>query len=163
MSMRLVGPLADRTLWRADACSIAKAMDVIGSRPVMLLLREAFYGTTRFDDFATRVGVSDAVASARLKQLVDLEIFEKRPYRQPGQRTRHEYLLTPKGEGLLPAVLALMQWGDAHLQEDGGPLNLVEEMTGAPVVVQVVGAEGNVLGVDDIAVAANPARIRAGE
>ena len=119
--MKLDGPLADRDVWRAARCSIDLALTVVGTRSAMLLLREAFYGTTRFHDFASRVGITEAVAASRLKDLVEIGVFEKRPYREEGQRTRHEYLLTDKGRALLPAILALMQWGDAYLQDDGGP------------------------------------------
>lgn len=155
MSVTLAGPLADRPAWSTEECSIGKAMGVVGSRTAMLLLREAFYGTTRFDDFAERVGVTDAVAATRLKQLVELGVFEKRPYREPGQRTRHEYLLTQMGRDLFPVVAALMQWGNAHLQHSGGPLALVEQETGEPVAVRAVTAAGRALDVEDIGVRIN--------
>src|SRR3954465_9972289 len=69
--LRLTGSLDPRSGWEAERCSIAKALDVVSARSAFLLLREAFYGTTRFDDFAQRVGLSDAVAAARLRELVD--------------------------------------------------------------------------------------------
>ena len=62
---RLDGFLADRDAWRPTQCSIGKAMDVVGTRSAMLILREAYYGTTRFDHFAERVGITEAVAAAR--------------------------------------------------------------------------------------------------
>lgn len=58
------------------------------------MLREAFYGTRRFDELARRVGITDAAAATRLRQLVDRGLLERRPYREPGQRTRQEYRLT---------------------------------------------------------------------
>lgn len=135
--MKLEGPLADRDSWRATRCSIDRALTVVGTRSAMLLLREACYGATRFHDFAHRVGITEAVAAARLKELTEIGIFEKRPYRDDGQRTRHEYLLTDMGRALLPALLALMQWGDEYLQDGGGPLRVVADATGAPVHVRV--------------------------
>lgn len=155
MSVKLSGPLADRSSWSTEECSVGKAMDVVGSRTAMLLLREAFYGTTRFDDFAERVGVTDAVAAARLKELVQLGVFEKQPYRDPGQRTRYEYQLTQMGRDLFPAVFALMQWGNTYLQHSGGPLALVEQGTGAPVTVAPRTPEGERVAVEDIAVRVN--------
>ncbi|ERN44115.1 HxlR family transcriptional regulator, partial [Prescottella equi NBRC 101255 = C 7] len=116
---RLDGFLADRDAWRPTQCSIGKAMDVVGTRSAMLILREAYYGTTRFDHFAERVGITEAVAAARLRELTAEGLFERRPYKELGQRTRHEYVLTDKGRDLLPAVLALMQWGDRYLQGEG--------------------------------------------
>ena len=163
MSLKLSGPLADRSTWSTAECSIGKAMDVIGSRTAMLMLREAFYGTTRFDDFADRVGVTDAVASARLKRLVEAGVLEKRPYRVPGQRTRHEYLLTQMGEDLFPVVFALMQWGNTYLQDAGGPLALVDERTGEPVTVRAGGEAGDAIGPDDVAVRVNLAWLHRAE
>jgi len=150
--MTLDGPLGDRDRWRATRCSIDLALTVIGTRSAMLLLREAFYGTTRFHDFASRVGITDAAAAERLKDLVEIGVFEKRPYRDEGQRTRHEYLLTEMGRALLPAVLALMQWGDAYLQDDGGPVRVVEDSTGAPVRVKVCTPDGSEVSLDELRV-----------
>jgi DNA-binding HxlR family transcriptional regulator len=161
MVMTLEGPLADRSKWRATQCSIGKAMAVVGSRSAMQILREAFYGTTRFDDFADRVGITEAVAAGRLKSLVAEGILEKQPYREPGQRTRYEYVLTAKGRDLLPAVLALQQWGDQYLQDDDGPLDVVDS-AGTPVRVEVVGTEREQLELEDLRVRANPARRQAG-
>lgn len=155
MTVTLSGPLADRSSWSTAQCSIGKAMEAVGSRTAMILLREAFYGTTRFDDFAARTGVTDAVAAARLKQLVEVGVFDKRPYREPGQRTRHEYVLTRMGRDLFPVVFALMQWGNAHLQDAGGPLALVDRATGEPVTVAARTASGEEIAVDDIAVHVN--------
>src|SRR5215218_9345385 len=118
----LEGGLADRDAWSAhDRCSIGRAMQVVGTRSAMLLMREAFYGTRRFDDFAARVGITEAAAAKRLRELVDAGLLERTPYREPGQRTRHEYRLTGMGRDLLPAALALMQWGDGYLAGEEGP------------------------------------------
>ncbi|RKF25423.1 winged helix-turn-helix transcriptional regulator [Micromonospora globbae] len=113
--------LADRDAWLTTNCSIARALDVVGNRSTLLLLREASFGTRRFDDFAARVGVSEPVAAARLKQLVADGLLERRPYREAGQRTRHEYVLTDKGAQLLPVLTALRQWGDAWAADPAGP------------------------------------------
>lgn len=105
--------------WMASNCSIARAIEVVSSRSAFLVLREAFYGTTRFDDFAARVGVSEAVAAARLRDLVDAGLLERRPYQEPGQRTRSDYHLTEMGADFFPALVALMQWGDRWLGPSG--------------------------------------------
>lgn len=158
--MTLRGPLADRTRWSTEQCSIAKAMDIVGSRSAMLVLREAFYGTTRFDDFAQRVGISDAAAASRLKSLVENGILVKTPYREPGQRLRHEYTLTDKGHALLPAVLALMQWGNAYLQDDGGPLSVVDGRSSETVSV-APHTERGAVDLDDMELRINPRWARA--
>src|SRR3954462_5285654 len=96
-TVQLQGPLANRGAWRATRCSIDRALNVVGTRSALLLMREAYYGTRRFDDFAERVGITEAVAASRLRELVDAGLLERRPYREAGQRTRHEYVLTPMG------------------------------------------------------------------
>ncbi|MDG4800674.1 helix-turn-helix domain-containing protein [Micromonospora sp. WMMD980] len=113
--------LARRDSWSTANCSIARAIEVVGNRTTLLLLREALFGTRRFDDFARRVGVSEPVAATRLKQLVADGLLDRRPYREPGRRTRDEYVLTAKGRDLLPVLAALRQWGDAYAADEAGP------------------------------------------
>jgi DNA-binding HxlR family transcriptional regulator len=158
MAITFEGVLADRSKWQVQDCSIELALEVIGTRSSMLILREAFYGTTRFDDFARRTNLTDAIVASRLRELTGLGLFSKRPYREPGKRTRDEYLLTDKGTDLLPAVFALMQWGDTHLQtEKGGPLRLVQRGTQEPVVIGPHTVSGETLAPDDLAIVANEA------
>lgn len=154
MAAVMEGPLADLNAWKPTECSIAKALDVVGARSALLILREAYYGVTRFDGFAARVGITDAAAAAQLRRLTAAGLFTRQPYREEGQRTRHEYVLTDKGRDLLPVVLALMQWGDKYLQ-DVAPLQLVEEATGAPVRVQVRSESGNELTLEEVGVRLN--------
>jgi DNA-binding HxlR family transcriptional regulator len=155
MAMTFEGFLSDRANWQTEHCSIGKAMDAIGTRSAMLLLREAYFGTTRFDNFVERVGITEAVAAARLKQLVEIGVLHKRPYREPGKRTRYEYVLTPMGRDLLPAVLALMQWGDKYLQPAGGPLRVVERKTGAPITIGPRREGGEDFDLEDLAIVSN--------
>jgi DNA-binding HxlR family transcriptional regulator len=156
MPVTFEGTLADRSTWRVDNCSIAMAMEVIGSRSTMLVLREALYGTTRFDDFVRRTQSTDAVVASRLKQLTALGALVKQPYREAGKRTRDEYRLTAKGRDLLPVVFGLMQWGSRHLQPGGhGPLTLVERGTGARVLIEARTEDGRSLDLDDLAIVAN--------
>jgi DNA-binding HxlR family transcriptional regulator len=125
----------------------------------MLLMREAQYGTTRFDDFARRAGITEKVAATRLRELVDAGLLARRPYREPGSRTRHEYVLTPAGAELAPVLLALMQWGDRHLTgQDGPPLRLRHSGCGAPLAVQIRCEQGHEVPLDDITVQVPPRR-----
>ncbi len=160
MAAVMEGPLADLSAWKTDECSIAKAMDLVGSRSAVLILREAYYGTRRFDGFAARVGITPAAASAQLRKLTEAGLLEKIPYREEGKRTRHEYVLTPMGRDLLPAVLALMQWGDAYLQPGPPPLQLVEAATGAPVRVEVRSATGKQIELEELGVRVNEDYLR---
>ena len=134
----LAGALADRSAWRADRCPIGKALQVVGTRSAMLIMREAYYGTTRFDDFADRVGITEAVAAARLRELTQAGLLQRQPYQEPGQRTRYEYRLTDKGRDLVPVVLGLFEWGARHVSPGGrAPVELSHADCGAPVHVAV--------------------------
>jgi DNA-binding HxlR family transcriptional regulator len=123
-TIALSGPLDPREGWVAERCPIARTLEVVSTKSAFLILREAFYGTTRFDDFAKRAQVSDPVAAARLSELVEEGLLEREPYQEPGQRTRHAYRLTEKGADLLPTLVAMMQWGNRWLDDRGGPVEL---------------------------------------
>ncbi len=152
-TLTLTGSMEPRASWKATRCTIAKALDVVSTRSAFLILREAFYGTTRFDDFAERVGISEPVAAARLRDLVDEGLLEREDYREPGQRTRQQYRLTPKGADLFPVLVALMKWGDRWLDERGGPIELLHRECGEPVSVSLHCAAGHEVGSGEIDVA----------
>src|ERR1700747_3653411 len=116
-TLTLTGSMEPRASWKATRCTIAKALDVLSTRSAFLILREAFYGTTRFDDFAHRVGLSPAVTAARLRGLVEHGLLEHEDYQQPGERKRRGYRLTAQGADLFPVLAALMQWGDRWLAD----------------------------------------------
>lgn len=129
--------LQDRAAWQVgDRCSAAKALDLLSTKTVFLVVRECFYGTTRFEDFVDRVGASAPSVSRALKQLESAEVVRRVPYQAPGSRVRDEYHLTPAGEDLLPVFLSLVQWGDAHLQDGRPPLSF-RDISGRPVQVKV--------------------------
>jgi len=161
-TVRMAGRLDPRGSWSADACSIGRALDVVGNRSALLLLREAFYGTTRFDDFATRVGISEPSAAARLRQLVAEGLLEREPYQEAGQRTRLQYRLTEKGSELFPALVALMQWGDRWLAPAGSPVTLAHQGCGQPVHVELRCAAGHHPSVDELELSVGPGAGRKG-
>jgi DNA-binding HxlR family transcriptional regulator len=134
----------------ASECSLARALDVVSTRSAFLLLREAFYGTARFDDFAERAGISEPVAAARLRELVDAGLLTREQYREPGQRSRLAYRLTEKGADLFPALAALMQWGDKWLSASGGPIELQHRDCGEPVAVELRCAAGHPVAPGDL-------------
>lgn len=148
LGVTMTGSLDPRSGWEARGCAIGRAMDMVGNRSSILILREAFYGTTRFDDFAHRVGISEPVAASRLKQLVTAGLLERQPYRQPGRRTRLEYRLTAMGADLLPALAALMQWGDRWLGPSG--VEMRHHTCGSPVRAELRCAEGHPVATGEI-------------
>jgi DNA-binding HxlR family transcriptional regulator len=162
-ALRLTGSLEPREAWTAERCTLAKALDVVSARSAFLILREAFYGTRRFDDFVERVGISEPVTAARLRELVEEGLLEREDYREPGQRTRQRYLLTEKGADLLPALAALMQWGDRWLDDRGGPVEFRHRDCGEPVTVQLRRAAGHTVDAEHMDLARKRRRAAAGE
>ena len=155
-------PLTDRDAWSTANCSVGRTLEVVGTRSAVLMMREAYYGTRRFDDFARRVGVSEPVAAARLRELVDAGLLVRRPYREPGARSRMEYRLTAKGRDLLPAVVALMQWGDAYAADPAGPpVELRHRDCGGDVRAELRCADGHHVVAREIVVSAGPGVRRA--
>lgn len=115
-------------------CSVAGAVAVLSDRWTWLIIREAFQGTTRFEVFQQRLGISRDVLSARLKHLVSQGVLRLEPYRAPGSRTRQEYRLTRAGVELQPALIALLNWADTHLRDpEERALVVTHTDCGAPV------------------------------
>jgi DNA-binding HxlR family transcriptional regulator len=100
-------------------CSMARAMEIVGDRWTILILREAYYGVKRFDEFEYYVGVAPNILSNRLKKLVEAGVMAR--VRLPEHAGRYEYVLTDKGRDFFPAYLALKKWGDNWLAEPEGP------------------------------------------
>ncbi|MGW3243751.1 winged helix-turn-helix transcriptional regulator [Streptomyces sp. NPDC001070] len=134
------------------ACSIACTLEVVGDKWTFLILREAaLRGVTRFADFRRELGIAADMLTGRLAALVDEGIMEKRPYREPGSRTRYSYHLTPAGEELRLILAALQQWGDVHRTPARGPSHLRRSAGGGrPVSVAFVDDTGTVLSADEV-------------
>jgi len=113
------------------ACSIARALDVVGDRWSILILRDSFRGIRRFEEIRRDLGIPRAVLSDRLAALVASGVLARRQYLD--HPPRHEYRLTDMGRELSPILVALMQWGDRWLSEDGPPTVLVHEPCGTEV------------------------------
>jgi DNA-binding HxlR family transcriptional regulator len=160
-TVTLTGQLSPRDRWEAEHCPIASAVELVGNRSSFLFLREAFYGTTRFDDFARRAGVSESVAAARLKALVDAGLLERRPYQAPGERTRSDYHLTEMGADFFPVLAALSQWGDRW--RGPVPVGMRHHGCGAVVHAELRCEHGHPLSVGDVdLVAGEPAPVSSG-
>ena len=113
-----------RTSFDTMRCSIARTLDVVGDPWTLLVVREAFFGTTRFDDFRRNLGIPRATLSARLATLVDHEVLER--HADPETPSRPTYRLTSKGRALSPVMTALMQWGDQWSGVGEPPVTLLD-------------------------------------
>lgn len=126
-----------------NPCAITRALGVLGEKWTFLILRDAFDGLTRFEEFRQSLGIASDVLSARLASLVEHGVLDKAEYRSPQARARYEYVLTTAGRELLPVLAGLQAWGDRYLPWDEGPSVLrCEKGSDRPVRVGFVDAEG---------------------
>lgn len=112
----------------AFTCSVARTLDVVGDKWTLLILRDAFYGVRRFEDFTRDLGIARNVLTDRLEKLVANDVLERRQYED--RPPRFEYRLTRKGRDLLPVVVTMMHWGDTYTFEDDGPVDLIHDDCG---------------------------------
>jgi DNA-binding HxlR family transcriptional regulator len=112
--------MTERRRWLSnEVCSVAQTLEIIGERWTMLVLRESFLGTRRFEDFTNNIGCARNILSDRLQKLVGNGILERRRYQD--RPPRFEYRLTEKGIDLYPILVTLMQWGDRYVADRRGP------------------------------------------
>ncbi len=111
-------------------CPIARGLDRVGEWWSILILRDAYNGMTRFDEFQKNLGIAPGMLARRLNTLVEGGLMEKRRYSE--KPPRDEYLLTPAGRDFRPVLLAMMAWGNRHFTPDGIRVQVVEAATGVP-------------------------------
>ncbi|TNE39823.1 MAG: transcriptional regulator [Alphaproteobacteria bacterium] len=129
-----------RTDLKKFDCSVALTLDQIGEWWTLLIIRDAFHGIKRFDDFQTHLEISPTVLSARLRSLTADGILMRRRSATDGRA--NEYVLTEKGLDLYPVLLSLMDWGEKYAPNPAGPrMRLLDKKTGAPIPPVTVRAE----------------------
>jgi DNA-binding HxlR family transcriptional regulator len=141
-----------------ENCTVQRTLDLVGEKWTLLIVRDAFHGVRRFDDFHRHVGLSEAVLADRLRKLLSAGILRTVPYREEGSRTRREYRLTRKGRDLWPVLVALRQWGETYVADPEGPvLDILHSDCGAPVrVVVECSGDHDVLDPADVRVLPGP-------
>jgi len=140
-------------------CSVAQCLEIIGEWWTMLIVRDAFLGVTRFEDFQRRLGISRNILQQRLAKLVDAGVFVRVPYSE--HPPRHEYRLTPKGLDLWPVLTAMRQWGDSYAAPDGPPIEIVHDACGEISRLDLVCHScGERVGPRDVHVVPGPGRLR---
>jgi DNA-binding HxlR family transcriptional regulator len=135
-------------------CSLAQTVEAIGERWTLLILREAFFGKRRFEEFQKGLGIARNILTARLNRLVEQDILAKRPV----EAGRYEYVLTPRGLELQPVLLAMTHWGDKNKPHPRGKrVVFVERATGKPIAPMAVrSADGRALSARDIKATPGP-------
>lgn len=136
--------------------SVGHVLDVIGEGWSILIIREAFLGTRRFEEFQGRLGIARNILTARLKKLCANEILDRVPVKEGAKR--HEYRLTTKGRDMMPLLISLTQWGDKWVFGEGNePLIFMDREHGRPIKrIEVFSAGGESLRPRDIRVQPGP-------
>ena len=120
-------------------CSVAQCLEVVGEWWTMLIIRDAFFGVTRFDQFQQRLGIARNVLQQRLERLVEQQVLERTAYSE--HPPRYDYRLTTKGRDLWPVLNAMRQWGDDYAAPEGPPISLVHKNCGKQTHVDLVCSE----------------------
>jgi DNA-binding HxlR family transcriptional regulator len=136
--------------------SVGHVLDIIGEGWSILIVREAFLGTRRFEEFQGRLGIARNILTARLKKLCANRILDRVPVKEGAKR--HEYVLTRKGKEMMPLLVALTQWGDRWVYGEGNePVVFRDREHGEPIAeVRVYSARGDKLRPRDIMISAGP-------
>ncbi len=119
-------------------CPIARSLDRVGEWWSILILRDAFYGLTRFDEFQKHLEIAPNILTRRLAGLVEEGLLEKVLYSE--RPPRYEYHLTPRGRDFRPVLVALLQWGNTHFAPEGESVILVDAATGKQAIPILVDA-----------------------
>ena len=136
--------------------SVGHVLDIIGEGWSILIIREAFLGTRRFEEFQGRLGIARNILTARLKKLCASQILDRVPVKEGAKR--HEYILTSKGKDMMPLLVALTQWGDRWVfGENNEPVIFLDREQEQPILpVKVYSSSGVELRPRDIKIIAGP-------
>lgn len=128
-----------------DVCGIFKIAEILNDNWTILLLREAFYGITKFNDFLENTGISKQILSNRLKHLIQLEIFELSIYKEVGVRERKEYLLTQKGKSLNIVLLAMLESGSNFIEADKDVVKVFKKNSDDQLKLKLVDSSNQII------------------
>jgi DNA-binding HxlR family transcriptional regulator len=137
------------------SCSIAQCLEVVGEWWTLLIVRDAFFGFSRFDQFESRLGIARNVLAQRLEHLVSEGVLERVPYQE--HPPRHDYVLTEKGRDLWHVLTAMRQWGDRWAAPGGPPVEIVHAACGEiTTVVPTCSSCGEQLSAGDVKAVRGP-------
>jgi len=133
-----------------DVCGIFKIAEILNDSWTILLLREAFYGVTKFNDFLENTGISKQILSNRLKHLIQLEIFELSIYKEVGVRERKEYLLTKKGKSLNIVLLAMLESGSNFIEADKDVVKVFKKNSDDQLKLKLVDSSNQIIDLNNL-------------
>lgn len=146
----------ERKSFGSMQCPIARSLERVGEWWSILILRDAFYGLKRFDEFERSLGIAPNMLTRRLKALVEAGLLERRLYQE--RPSRYEYVLTDRGRDFRPVLVTLLDWGNRHFAPEGRSVDLVDTATGRSVEPMLVDRQtGLPVERGDVRIVAGPA------
>lgn len=137
-----------------ELCGLAAAAELLGDQWVLLILREAFYGVTRFETIRAHTKITKQTLANRLKKMTELGLLCKIPYQEEGVRERYEYVLTDKSRSLTPILFSMMEWGHKNILHDSPHIALTDKESGEVLHSAFVTAGGKVVDPKNVQIAA---------
>lgn len=126
-----------RTSFENLNSSMARSLEIVGDWWTLLIIRDAFMGIRRFDDFQEHLGIARNILASRIRRLIDFGVLERQLYQ--ARPKRYEYLLTPSGNDLKIVLFAIKQWGDMHVYGDKDhPLRIAHKACGSEISIDIV-------------------------
>jgi DNA-binding HxlR family transcriptional regulator len=147
--------MTHRTDFGAMECPVARSLDCVGEWWSILILRDAYQGATKFDEFQKNLGIAPNMLARRLKHLTANGMFETRLYSQ--RPPRQEYVLTKKACDFFPVLVTMLGWGNKYLAPQGASLEIADRETLVPFEPNVVNAAGQSVSLENVVLVAGPA------
>ena len=143
----------ERVSFESRNCSLARSLDVLGDWWNVLIVREALWGATKFDEFQRNLGMSKSILSKRLKLLLEHEVLEK--HNRGGSV---DYHLSEKGREINTIIMSMLQWGDRwYPHAEGPPVVLINKKTRSPLAqARFYDQDGQEVGLEDVGICAGP-------
>lgn len=133
-----------------ESCGFAELAKVLGDKWILLIIRQVFYNTHKFEDIRLSIGIPRAVLTNRLKKLIELKILKRMPYKELGKRTRYDYHLEDAGKALFPMIYEGMVWGDKYLRKSNSSIKLLDKKTGLSVHRSFVNEKKTLIGQEQL-------------
>jgi len=137
-----------------ELCGLAATAELLGDQWVLLILREAFYGVTRFETMRDHTKIAKQTLANRLKKMTELGLLCKTPYQEEGARERYEYVLTTKSRSLAPILFAMMDWGHRNILHDTPHISLTDKKSGETLYSTFATASGRVVDTQNVQITA---------
>lgn len=143
-----------------ELCGLAAAAELLGDQWILLILRETFYGVTRFEAIRAHTKITKQTLANRLKKMTELGLLCKIPYQEEGTRERYEYVLTDKSRSLAPILFSMMDWGHKNILHDTPHIVLTDKESGEVLHSAFATASGKIVNPRNVQITAFESQLR---